>query len=266
MGEWVRHMLNQRRGPEKVLDILYNRDGSANEFLRLLQSIEGNGPGARDFKTLREEKLHGLQARSLDNRDENGQPGRYYVGSLYTKDGELTTHKLTLTAAGKMQLFLNDNSALEITLRDVVGKQWIQKLVDMEREERMLRKEYNEELAEKRELSRDMYHCQLTTMIDKDMDPVSVKAVLRGSARETYHAILPGFKSGTDAGLVVEGKVRMCSSYLGAMLRPTRHYACICVDTRASSIAPLTRLHSRVTSRNPTLQAPSALDRRRRAL
>lgn len=101
MGEWVRHMLNQRRGPEKVLDILYNRDGSANEFLRLLQSIEGNGPGARDFKTLREEKLHGLQARALDNRDENGQPGRYYVGSLYTKDGELTTHKLTLTAAGK---------------------------------------------------------------------------------------------------------------------------------------------------------------------
>ena len=76
MGEWVRHMLNQRRGPEKVLDIRYNRDGSANEFLRLLQSIEGNGPGARDFKTLREEKLHGLQARALDNRDENGQPGR----------------------------------------------------------------------------------------------------------------------------------------------------------------------------------------------
>jgi len=233
MEQWVKNMLSQSKGPQKVLDVLYN-DGSAHEFLKLLQSIEGNGPGARDFETLREEKMRSLVA--LDNRDDNGQPGRYYVGNLYTKEGEPTTHKLTLTAAGKMQLFLNGNGALEITLRDVVGKRWIQQLVVMEARERELRIEYNAELSEKRQLSTDQYHCMLTTMTDNGMESGSAKAVLRGSARDMHKAILPGFKSGRDAVLNVEGKVRVRGMTEGRDLssrEADRGCAWVCTAIRA---------------------------------
>ena len=75
--------------------------------------------------------------------------------------------------------------------------------------------EYNEELAEKRQLSTDQYHCMLKTMTDNGMESGSAKAALRGSAREMYKAILPGFKSGTDAVLNVENKVHKCNGVLG---------------------------------------------------
>jgi len=51
-----------------------------------------------------------------------------------------------------MQLFLNGHGALEIALRNEVGKRWIEKLVRMEQEEKNLRDDHNEDLKEKRSL------------------------------------------------------------------------------------------------------------------
>ena len=100
---WVQNMLAQKSGPKRALEILYDR-GSAHEFLKLLESVEGQADDARDFITLRDEKIRALEA--LDNRNE-----RYYAGNLRTKDGSITKHlgAVSLTAVGKMQLFLNGN-------------------------------------------------------------------------------------------------------------------------------------------------------------
>ena len=143
---WVQNMLSQKSGPRQALHILYN-GGSAHEFLKFLESVEVHAADARDFNTLRDEKIDCLER--LDNRDE-----RYYSGNLRTKNGDITWRlgTVSLTALGKMQLFLNGHGALEIALRNEVGKRWIEKLVRMEQEEKNLRDDHNEDLKEKRSL------------------------------------------------------------------------------------------------------------------
>ena len=95
---WIQNILAQKSGPKRALSVLYDF-GSAQEFLKLLESIEGQADDARDFDTLRDEKMTFLA--SLDNEGE-----RYYKGNLRTKDGKITAKlgQVSLTAFGKMQL------------------------------------------------------------------------------------------------------------------------------------------------------------------
>jgi hypothetical protein len=181
---WVQNMLSQKSGPRQALNALYN-GGSAHEFLKFLASVEVHAADARDFNTLRDEKIDCLER--LDNQNE-----RYYSGNLRTQKGDITSRLWTviLTAEGKMQLFLNGNGALEIALRNEVGKRWIEKLVRMEHEEKKLRDEYNEELKENRRLSSDQYQMQLEHLISQGHDEKSARGMLRGSKRHMYGPIV----------------------------------------------------------------------------
>ena len=202
---WVQNMLAQKSGPKRALEILYDR-GSAHEFLKLLESVEGQADDARDFITLRDEKIRALEA--LDNRNE-----RYYAGNLRTKDGSITKHlgAVSLTAVGKMQLFLNGNGALEIALRNEVGKRWIARLVEMEKEEKRVRDLYNEDLEEERKQSKAQKDFQLEHLKSQGVEEQSARGMLRGSKRKVYEALLNpvGIKSGVDGVLVARGKLRV---------------------------------------------------------
>ena len=75
-----------------------------------------------------------------------------YSGNLRTQKGDITSRlgTVTLTAEGKMQLFLNGNGALEIALRNEVGKRWIEKLVRKEHKmhlEHLISKGHDEKSA-----------------------------------------------------------------------------------------------------------------------
>ena len=202
---WVQNMLAQKSGPKRALEILYDR-GSAHEFLKLLESVEGQADDARDFITLRDEKIRALEA--LDNRNE-----RYYAGNLRTKDGSITKHlgAVSLTAVGKMQLFLNGNGALEIALRNEVGKRWIARLVEMEKEEKRVRDLYNEDLEEERKRGKAEKDFQLEHLKSQGVGEQSARGMLRGSKRNVYQALLNpvGIKSGVDGFLVARGKLRV---------------------------------------------------------
>ena len=200
---WVTNMLATPSGPTKALQVLYN-DGSAYELLKLLESIEEQAPDARDFVTLRDEKV-----QSLERLDNSGN--RYFKGNLRNKDGLITAKlgKVTLTAEGKMQLFLNGNGHLEIALRNVVAKRWIEKLVHMEQDEKKLRDKYNKKLEEERNRCTQTFNDQLTHMVESGMSESSARGALRATAQPLYGGLLKpvGLKSGIDAVLLDQGKL-----------------------------------------------------------
>jgi len=201
MEHWIDNMLAQPSGPQNVLRVLYE-DGNAKEFFKLLKSIEGEASNAaRDFYELVSDKLSDL-AR-LDNHDK-----RYFEGSLYTKAGGFPKipSQVKLTASGKMQLLLHGTGPLETALRNVVAKPWIEKLVLMERQEKSWRMEFNDSLAETRFLSTATGNSMKETMILNGMTESSAKSTIRGSQPKLNKAILPGFKSATNALLCAEGK------------------------------------------------------------
>lgn len=202
-------MLAQPSGPKTVLRILYE-DGAALEFLKLLKSIEGNASNAaRNFNDLVNDKFSDLQR--LDNHD-----NRYFHGILCTKTGEFfkKPSRVKLTAEGKMQLLLHGTGPLETALRNVVAKPWIERLVLMESKEKQLRTGYNDALADERALSTHKYHCQLQTMIADGKPKGSAISTLRGAQVKTNKAILPDFKSATDAALCAEGKLSEADAIL----------------------------------------------------
>ena len=121
--------------------------------------------------------------------------------------GDYSAHKLELTAAGKMQLLLNGNGDLEIALRNEVGNRWIEKLVEMEREEREVRIGYNKELDGQRSEVLEMHHLQVDLLKRRGMPDASAKAQVRNSNKTLYGALLPDFKSAADAVLVAHGKL-----------------------------------------------------------
>lgn len=116
-------------------------------------------------------------------------------------------HKLELTAAGKMQLLLNGNGDLETALRNEVGKRWIEKLVEMEREERETRIGYNKHLEDGRSGVLDMHHLQWDILKQRGMPEASAKQQVRSGLRPLYGGLLPDFQCATDAVLVAHGKL-----------------------------------------------------------
>ena len=200
---WIQNMLAQKSGPKRALSVLYD-DGSAKDFLKLLETIEGQADDARDFNALRHEKISFLA--SLDN-----QGDRYYTGDLRTRDGKIKANlgQVRLTALGKMQLATNGNGALEIALRNQTAKSWIEDLVRMEGDEKLLRDEYNKELVCVREVSADQYNCQLELLKSQGKDEQSARGMLRGSSKHFYQGLLQpaDVKSGVDAVLVARGRL-----------------------------------------------------------
>jgi hypothetical protein len=110
-----------------------------------------------------------------------------------------------------MQLFLNGNGALEIALRNEVGKRWIARLVEMEKEEKRVRDLYNEDLEEERKQSKAQKDFQLEHLKSQGVEEQSARGMLRGCKRNVYQALLNpvGIKSGVDGVLVARGKLRV---------------------------------------------------------
>ena len=212
---WVINMLATPSGPTKVLQVLYE-DGSALELLKLLVSIEEQAPGARDFVALRDEKVHCLER--LDNSD-----NRYYTGDLRKRNGTITAQlgRVILTKEGKMQLFLNGNGSLEIALRTVIAKDWIEKLVRLEQDEKTLHDRYNKKLEEERNRCTQTFNDQVTHMVDLGVPESSARAELRATAKPLYSGLLKpvGLKSGVDAVLLDRGKMSEEDAKLCALNR-----------------------------------------------
>ena len=182
-------MLKAKNGPKTVLTVFFN-DGSAMEFFKLMAFLVKSV----DFVSFSSEKMRNLEL--LDNSD-----NRYYIGRLRNKAGNFSQHNLKLTVDGKMQVFLNGNGPLEVAMRNAVGKSWLEKCVNLENEEKRQRMEYNKEHAQLRSLSQEYFNDQLKMMVDQGDDLSSAKMKLRSVARLDYQALVPVFKSGTDAKL-----------------------------------------------------------------
>ena len=189
-------MLSKAKGPETFMKVFYF-EGPFKEFCQLIVSMY-KGSGARDLNTLATEKIGFLEA--LDNTG-----NRYYVGNLYTTVGQININKLKLTAEGKTQCGLNGNGSLEIALRNVVGKSFIERLMDVERTEKRMRDGYNKELQMERRESADLLLCSGGMMVENGIAKHKALSVLRNSQKHFYKALVPDFKSATDAALVATG-------------------------------------------------------------
>jgi hypothetical protein len=192
LEDMIHRILKEKSGPTTVLEVFFT-DGSAIKFFKQMDAIDEH----ENFESFLSEKLQNLEL--LDNRDQ-----RYYIGTLRNQAGNFSTRKLNLTADGKMQLFLNGNGPLEVAMRNAVGKPWLEKLVHLENEVRRQRMEYNKEHAQKRALSTEYFNDQLQCMMGQGIPESVARMKLRNHARYTYQALLPAFKSGTDAVLCAQ--------------------------------------------------------------
>ena len=192
LEDMIHRILKEKSGPTTVLEVFFT-DGSAIKFFKQMDAIDKH----ENFESFLSEKLRNLEL--LDNRD-----NRYYIGTLRNQAGNFSTRKLNLTADGKMQLFLNGNGPLEVAMRNAVGKPWLEKLVHLENEVRRQRMEYNKEHAQKRALSTEYFNDQLQCMMGQGISESVARMKLRNHARYTYQALLPVFKSGTDAVLCAQ--------------------------------------------------------------
>ena len=191
---WVESILATRTGPENVLRVFYE-DGTLTAFLKVFANMEERSSGGRSFAVLKAEKIRVLE--NLDNGDE-----RYYRGKL--------PGNVKLIAEGKNQLFLSGGGALEIALRAVVGKRFIEKVHEVFVQEKLTVAKYNTALEEERGLSTDHFNAQVMHLVETEGMPIErARATIRRTAKVQYGALVQnpkiGFKSATDAVLVAKG-------------------------------------------------------------
>ena len=192
---WVELFLAKPSGPKKALELLYDK-GPFRAAVRFISYMEDKASGTpRTFEELEEQKIRSLAI--LDNHDE-----RYYRGNLRHP------RNVKLTAEGKQQLFLNGDGAVEIALRNVMGKRFVE-YVQQEYEDRKHRvKGYNQALESERELSTEHFHAQVAHAQEaQGLSKASAKAAVQNADRHVYGALLKpaGFNSGTDAVLCAKG-------------------------------------------------------------
>jgi hypothetical protein len=153
-----------------------------------------------------QEKIPHLQALESENH-----AGRYYNGALRNDKGETSKSvlkQLTLTAAGKNQLLLNGNGAVEIALRDVVGRKFFERVLAMEEKEKQVRGDYNETLNGTREEGTALFHNMVEFQMDHHNVPEEkAKSIVRACTRTLYKPMVPDFKSAGDANLVANDKL-----------------------------------------------------------
>jgi len=109
-----------------------------------------------------------------------------------------------------MQLLLNGNGPVEIALRDVVGKRFFQRVVEMFRAEKQVRGEYSKALADERQDGTNLFHKMVFFQTeDLHVPEAKAKSIVRACTRTLYKPLTPDFKSATDAVLCANGKLKI---------------------------------------------------------
>ena len=192
---WVELFLAKPSGPKKALELLYDK-GPFRAAVRFISYMEDKASGTpRTFEELEEQKIRSLAI--LDNHDE-----RYYRGNLRNP------RNVKLTAEGKQQLFLNGDGAVEIALRNVMGKRFVEYVQQAHEDLKHKIKDYNQALESERGLSSEHFHAQVAHAQEaQGLSKASAKAAVQNADRHVYGALLKpaGFNSGTDAVLCAKG-------------------------------------------------------------
>ena len=144
---WVELFLATPSGPKKALELLYD-EGSFRAAVKFISDMDKASGTPRTFDELEEQKIRSLAI--LDNHDE-----RYYRGNLKNP------RNVKLTVEGKQQLFLNGDGAVEIALRNVMGKRFIECVQQEYEDHKRKIKDYNQALESERGLSTEHFHAQV---------------------------------------------------------------------------------------------------------